>query len=108
MAHFQGVTWLGSNMCDKSREILLKNKSSLSHLCDVTMKKATAVLGYMKLSLVWSCDLLIDVQVLSNDLNRNILFEHHCEKLVVLPPSNLAESYGETSVCASVKGSTCL
>lgn len=73
MAHFQGVTWLSSNMCDKDREILFENKSGLSHLCDVTMKKATAVLGYIKLSFVWSCDLLIGVQVLLDDLNRSCL-----------------------------------
>lgn len=71
MAHFQGVTWLSSNMCDKGREILFENKSGLSHLCDVTTKKATAVLGYIKLSFVWSCDLVSGVQVLSDDLNRN-------------------------------------
>lgn len=39
---------------------------------------------------------------------KQIVFEHHFEKLVVLPPPNLAESYWETSVCDSVKGSTCL
>lgn len=52
-------------------EIISDSQSSLSHLCDVTMKKAGTILDSIKLSLVWSCDLLIDVQVLSDDLNRN-------------------------------------
>lgn len=51
-AHFQHVTWLNSNVYDKGQEILFDDKSSVSHGCDVTTKKATTILDCIKLNLV--------------------------------------------------------
>lgn len=43
----------------------------MSHRCDMITNEAIVILDCTPLSLIWSYDLLIFVQVSSDDLNRN-------------------------------------
>lgn len=101
MAHFQDVTWLSSKVCDKGWEILFDNKFNVSHPCDVTTKKATAILDCVKVSWVWSCHSDWCASLIWWPKQKQILFEHYFEKLILPPSSSLAESCWVTSVCDS-------
>lgn len=105
IAHCKDVTWLSSNVCDKGWEMSFDNKSNMSHWYDVATRKAAAILLCNRWSLIWSCCLLTDIWVSSNDSNRN----RSCLNTILnslfsfLPQTQ--QSYWETSVCDSVSDS---